>query len=101
MENNEKQDCFFTPDIYQCAFLLVRNHPLAGISWHTAARWHKDSHGKIVRRALFSFNRTAALEKTLTDFHANVPVPIRDFLSGVYSAKRQLKEFENAHLACA
>jgi hypothetical protein len=90
MEKNEKQECFTTPDLYQCAFLLVRNHPLASICWHS------ERHGKVQRKALFSFERTPALEKTLLDFHANVPVPIRDLISGVYSAKRQLREFENA-----
>ena len=80
MEKNEKQECFITPDLYQCAFLLVRNHPLLSIRWQT------QGHGDGPRKALFSFIRTAALEKTLSDFHANIPVPIRDLISGVYSA---------------
>jgi hypothetical protein len=66
---------FSTPDIYQVAFYLVRGHQISSIT-HCRRRNH------------FWFERTEAFATDLADFSTNANVPIRDWISALYRAKR-------------
>jgi hypothetical protein len=68
-------------DTYFAGFLIARGNQIIGV----------EASGQ-TGRLVFVISPRADFHEDVQDWHANAPIPVKDFLDGFYAAKKALRE---------